>query len=315
MDRHTPRLAAVTGALGYSGRAITQRLLALGWRVRTLTNSPDRPNPFGGALDIRPLAFEDPGELAESLRGCGVLVNTYWVRFNHRNFTHARAVENTRTLFRAARAAGVPRIVHVSIMNPERDPTLEYYRGKAALERDLRLLGVSHAVVRPGVLFGRGDILVNNIAWALRHLPVFGVPGDGAYAIQPMHVDDFADLVVEGALGEGGACVDAGGPETYTFRGLVEMLAGVLGVGTPIISVPPWVGYAVARGVGWWKKDVMLTREEVRGLMGGLLASAEPARGRIRLSEWASEHRETLGRGYASELARRRDGRRTPARP
>jgi NAD(P)-dependent dehydrogenase (short-subunit alcohol dehydrogenase family) len=159
---------AVTGALGYSGRAITEQLLERGARVRTLTNSPGRPNPFGGRLELRPLAFADRAQLVESLRGIDVLVNTYWVRFNHRLFTFDQAVANTRSLFAAAAEAGVRRIVYTSILKPEEGRGLAYYEGKLALEQALRAAGTSYAIVRPGVLFGRGDILVNNIAWMLR---------------------------------------------------------------------------------------------------------------------------------------------------
>ncbi len=199
----------VTGALGYSGKAIAERLIARGDRVRTLTNSPRRPNPFGERLEIRPLAFEDHAGLVESLRGADVLINTYWVRFNHRLFTFERAVANTKTLFRAAREAGVGRIVHVSILHAEGNDDLGYYQGKGELERDLRGLGVAYSILRPGVLFGRGDILVNNIAWTLRRLPVFGVFGDGKYELEPMHVDDFAALAVREADAGENRTVDA----------------------------------------------------------------------------------------------------------
>jgi uncharacterized protein YbjT (DUF2867 family) len=298
-------LHVVTGGLGYSGRAIAERLISGGVRVRTLTNSPRRPNPFGAALEVRPLAFDDHAALVESLKGADVLYNTYWVRFNHRLFTFERAVENTRRLFAAAREAGVGRIVHVSIMKPDVDPSLGYYRGKAALERDLRGLGVPFAILRPGVLFGRGDILVNNIAWALRTLPLFGVFGDGAYELEPMHVDDFADLAVASALGTGHLTVDAKGPERFTYRGLVQEVARIIGVRRQIVSVPAWLGYSVSRLVNPFVRDVIITREEIRGLMGGLLASNSAPTGRTRLTEWAAAHKDELGTRYASEVGRR----------
>lgn len=300
-------LHVVTGALGYSGKAITHRLLARGIRVRTLTNSPGRPNPFGDQLEIRPLGFRDPAALVEHLRGAEVLFNTYWVRFNHTLFTFDQAVENTRVLFRAAREAGVRRIVHVSIMNPERGQDLAYYRGKLALEEDLKSMGVSHAIVRPGVLFGRGDILINNISWAIRHLPLFGVFGDGMYKIAPMHVDDFADLAVREAFKDGDTCHDGNGPETYTYRGLVEMIARTLGVERRIISAPPWLGYGISRIVNPIVGDFIITWEEIKGLMAGLLASEHPSQGVIKLSEWVRANAGTLGVQYANEVGRRTD--------
>ena len=190
---------AVTGAFGYSGRYIAHRLLGAGRQVRTLTNSRPQTDPFGGRVQVSPLSFERPEALASSLSGVRVLYNTYWVRFNHRWFTHAQAVANTLRLFTAACDAGVERIVHVSITNPSADSPLEYFRGKAQLEAALKQSGMSYAILRPTVLFGKEDILINNIAWMLRRFPVFGVFGRGDYRMQPIYVDDLAQLAVENA--------------------------------------------------------------------------------------------------------------------
>lgn len=171
----------VTGAFGYSGKYIAQRLLECGCVVRTLTDSPQRNNPFGDVVSAEPFHFDEPKKLIESLKGVSVLYNTYWVRFNHQDFTFADAVDNTKILFDSARQARVERIVHVSITNPSLDSTLEYFRGKAQLEEALVCSGMSYAILRPAVLFGREDILINNIAWFLRRFPVFGVFGRGHY--------------------------------------------------------------------------------------------------------------------------------------
>ncbi|MEE8459133.1 MAG: NAD-dependent epimerase/dehydratase family protein [Phycisphaerales bacterium] len=300
-------LHVVTGAYGYSGRYIAHRLLEAGAEVRTLTNSPGRENPFGGRVEADPLCFDEPAKLTESLRGAAVLYNTYWVRFNHRTFKHATAVDNTQRLFDAARAAGVGRVVHVSITNPSEDSPLEYFRGKARLERALVESGLPHAILRPAVLFGGRDILVNNIAWMLRRLPVFAVFGDGSYRLQPIHVDDLADLAVREGGGRDNRIVEAIGPETFTYRGLVQAIGRIIGKTRPIISVPPAVGYVVGRIVGAMLRDVVITREEITGLMADLLYVDAPAAGHTKLTDWAERNAATLGTRYASELARRRD--------
>ena len=303
-------LHVVTGAFGYSGQYIAARLLEAGYRVRTLTNSTHRPNPFQGRIDVRPFDFDEPDRLAASLEGARVLYNTYWIRFNYGRgaFTHATAVANTLKLFDAARRAGVQRIVHTSITNPSIDSPLEYFRGKALLERALVESGLSHAILRPAVLFGREDILVNNIAWVLRHLPVFGVFGDGQYRLQPIHVDDFAGLAVTMGQSADNATVDAIGPETFTYRRLTEAIAAAIGVRRAIVPVPPLVGYWVGRVVGLLTGDVTITRQEIRGLMAGLLCTNSPPAGTTKLTEWARDHAATLGVRYASELARRTVG-------
>ena len=298
---------AVTGAFGYSGRYIAQRLLAEGRSVVTLTNSLHRKNPFGDRVTALPFHFDAPDKLAESLRGVSVLYNTYWVRFNHGDFTHADAVRNTETLFRAAKAAGVRRVVHVSITNPSEDSPLEYFSGKARLERALVESSLSQAVLRPTVLFGKEDILVNNIAWALRHLPVFGVFGDGQYKLQPIHVDDLAQLAVEQGTQTRNVTINAIGPETFTYCELDEVIGRIIGRKRPIISVPPGFGYAVGWIIGKLVGDVMITYEEIRGLMDNLLCIDAPAVGRTRLTDWARARSDSLGLHYTSELARRQD--------
>jgi NADH dehydrogenase len=300
-------LHVVTGAFGYSGKYIASRLLEAGCRVRTLTNSLQRANPFGGKVEAHPFDFDDVGKLTESLRGALVLYNTYWVRFNYTDFKHSVAVQNTLKLFEAAKAAGVRRLVHVSITNPSETSHLEYFKGKARLERALIESGLSYAILRPTVLFGKEDILINNIAWMLRRFPVFGVFGDGQYRIQPIYVDDFAELAVQQGCESRNTVIDAIGPETFTYRELVRQIGIIIGKPRPIISIPPVVGYVVGSVVGMLVGDVMITREEIEGLMEDLLFTSSPPPGRTKLTDWAKEHAATLGVHYASELARRRN--------
>ncbi|RME51199.1 MAG: NAD-dependent epimerase/dehydratase family protein [Caldilineae bacterium] len=302
-------LHAVTGAFGYSGQYIARRLLAAGEEVITLTNSLHRPNPFGERVRAYPFHFDNPQKLAKTLEGVSVLYNTYWVRFNHKTFRHADAVANTLTLFAAAKEAGVRRVVHISITNPSEDSPLEYFRGKAQLERALMESGLSYAILRPTVLFGKEDILINNIAWLLRRLPVFGVFGDGNYRLQPIYVDDLARLAVEQGRATGNVILNAIGPETFTYRQLVQTLANVLGLRRIILPVPPVVGYWAGALIGRLTGDVTITREEIAGLMAGLLYVDAPPAGQTRLTDWARANADTLGVRYANELARRRGTR------
>ena len=297
---------AVTGAFGYSGRYIARRLLRAGKTVRTLTNSPDRTGEFQGQIPAFPFAFDHPDRLAESLAGVSVLYNTYWVRFNHRSFKHSIAVENTQKLFEAAKKAGVRRIVHTSITNSHPRSPLEYFSGKAALEKSLVESGISYAILRPTVLFGNEDILINNIAWMLRRFPLFGVFGDGEYKLQPIFVDDFAALAVEKGEQETNRFVEAIGPETFTYRELIETISTILlGKKRPILSVPDWFGLAVGKAIGLMTGDVVITKEEIQGLKSNLLYVDAPPAGTTRLTDWLAEHRETVGIRYAGELARR----------
>ena len=298
---------AVTGAYGYSGKYITQRLLDGGHTVITLTNSLHRDNPFGDKVTAFPFNFDAPDTLAASLQDVDVLINTYWVRFNHKLFSHANAVANTKTLFESAVKARVKRVVHISITNPSEDSPLEYFSGKAELEKALMDSGLSYAILRPTVLFGKEDILINNIAWALRRFPVFGVFGDGQYKLQPIYVDDLAQIAVEQSLSSENVIIDAIGPETFTYRELVAQIGERIGKRRLIVSIPPPLGLFVGTCIGWCVNDVFITKAEIEGLMQNLLYVESPPAGNTPLTGWIKENAEMLGRRYASELARRRD--------
>jgi NADH dehydrogenase len=295
----------VTGAFSYSGSRIAELLIASGREVRTLTHHLDREHPLRGRVQAAPYRFDDPAALARSLEGISTLYNTYWVRFERGRTTFANAVANSRVLFEAARRAGVARIVCVSIANPSVDSPLPYYRGKALVEQALADSQVPYAIVRPTFFFGGGrDILANNIAWILRRMPLFAVPGDGRYLVQPIHVDDFARICLEAAHAPPDVIMDAAGPDTMSFLELVRAVRDAVGRPTPIVHVPAPAMNTLARALGFLVHDVVLTADEIRGLTAGLLASHQPALGRISFIEWLNDHGATLGRSYLNELDR-----------
>lgn len=294
---------AVTGAFSYSGKYIARRLLAQGDEVLTLTGHPQRPDPFNGKIPAYPLNF-DVADMAKNLAGVEILYNTYWIRFDHGENTQARAVENTRKLIQAAQQAGVRRLVHISITQPAADSRLPYFSGKAANEKALRESGLSYAILRPTVLFGTEDILINNIAWLLRRFPVFGQIGDGQYRLQPIFVDDLAALAVTAGKQSENLTWDAVGPDIFSFDQLVRLVGKSIGCQRPLIHLPPRLALRAAQLISRLVGDVLLTPEEVEGLMANLLISAETPRGATHLADWLAANRDSLGAGYASELAR-----------
>jgi uncharacterized protein YbjT (DUF2867 family) len=297
-------LDVVTGAFGYIGRYIARRLLAQGRRLKTLTGHPQRPNPFGDAVEVASFSFHRPGELERHLEGCDTLYNTYWIRFAHGGIDFERAVSNSRTLVRAARRAGVRKFVHISITNPSEDSPLPYFRGKAQVERCIGESGLSYSIIRPTVVFGAEDILINNIAWLLRRLPLFAIPGSGDYRLQPVFVEDLAAIAVEAGQQPHSETLDAVGPEIHCFEGLVRLLAKTVGSRALILHVPPQAALLAAKVVGLMVGDVILTADEVRGLMANLLVSAHPPRGRKPLTQWLAENADRVGASYSSEIAR-----------
>ncbi len=300
MEQTDGALNIVTGAFGFTGRYIAEKLLTMGERVRTLTNHPRARMPFEAA----PLDFQDPQGLASSMAGATVLYNTYWVRFAYGDVGNAKAVENTRRLIRAAEEAGVKRIVHVSITNPSRDSSLPYFEGKAEVEDAIRSSSLAYAILRPAVVFGKEDILINNIAWFLRRFPFFAIPGKGDYKLQPIFVEDLADLAVAAGHGTENVVMDAVGPEIYQYDDLVQLIRESVRSRSRIVRISPAVVCAASRVLGWLVHDVVLTKDEVSGLMANLLVSKEAPTGKTSLRSWLRENAQTIGTNYASELAR-----------
>ena len=300
-----PSIDLVTGAFSYSGSHIAERLLDSGRQVRTLTFHPDRPHSLQARVEAFAYRFDDPVALARSLEGVSTLYNTFWVRFDHGQTSFANAIERSRMLFFAARTAGVERIVHLSITNPSIESPLPYFRGKALVEYALAQSGVRYSIVRPTWIFGgERDVLVNNIAWILRRMPAFAVPGTGTYQVQPVHVDDLARICIDAAGSGDDLVIDAAGPETMPFSVLVGLVRTAVNARSPIIPLPPRLMTAAARALGLLVRDVVLTPDEITGLMAGLLVSHNPPRGQTAFSQWLDEHKGYVGRSYANELHR-----------
>jgi uncharacterized protein YbjT (DUF2867 family) len=299
-----PGFDVVTGAFSFTGRFIARRLLADGRRVRTMTNHPQRPGAQEIDADVAPLQFTDRAALVETFRGADVFYNTYWVRFRHGGIGFGDAVANTRTLLSAAAEAGVRKVVHISVSNPSIDSRLDYYAGKARTEEIVRVSGLPWAVVRPTLIFGRGDILINNIAWLLRRMPVFLIPDRGLYRVQPVAGEDVAEIATWAAAQSENVVVDAAGPEIISYADLVGSVAVAVGRRPRVVNLPPSLTLLAGDVVGLLVRDVMLTRQELEGLMDELLVSKEAPRGRRHVDDWLLMSAESLGKRYASELDR-----------
>ena len=294
----------VTGAFGYSGAAIAQELRAAGHQVRTLTGHPGRASSGDAGIDVRPLDFTDPDGLERDLRGAHTLYNTYWVRFSRGGASHAAAVSNSRVLFAAAARAGIRRIVHVSITHADISSPYPYFSGKASVEAGLREVGVPYAIARPAILFGGNGVLLNNIAWLLRRLPVFAIGGRGDYHVRPIHIDDLARLCLSLGGRTDDVTVDAVGPESLPFREIVLAIRAAVGSRALVVPAPGWAIPPLSAALGAVLRDVLLTREEYEAMADGLADSDGPSTGSTGLSEWIAGHGQELGRSYANELTR-----------
>lgn len=298
------KLAAVTGAFSYSGSYIAQALMDKGWETLTLTRRPERAHPLQGKVQAFPLDFEDRGALTRNLEGVDCLVNTYWVRFKHPGSDFEQAVRNISFLVEAAREAGVRRVVHLSVSNPNVHSPLPYYSGKARAEEVVRSSGLSYAILQPTLIFGKEEVLVNNIAWLLRHSPFFAIPGDGSYRLQPIYVEDLAKSAAQAADQDKNEVISLAGPEVLTFEELVRFLAEVVDSRAKIFHAPPAIALMLARLLGLAMRDVLLTRDELQGLMDELLYVGDDIYGTTSFKVWARRHVGDLGRRYSNEIKR-----------
>ena len=305
LDMETGELNVVTGAFSYTGKYITRRLLSMGEEVRTLTGRPDRENPFGHRVKAFPFNFDRPKELTDSLRGAKTLYNTYWVRYPHGQVSFDRAIENSKTLIAAAEGAGIHRIVHISITNPSEDSPFPYFRGKALVEKAITQSKLSYAIIRPTVIFGPEGVLFNNIAWLLRKFPIFAIPGSGDYRIQPVFVEDVADIAIRAGHQDNNIVLDAVGQETFTFDELVRMIARQINSRAKIVHISPGLALVLAKLIGCGLRDMVITKDEIDGLMSNLLVSEGQPTAATRFSEWLGQNADNIGVRYISGLKRR----------
>ena len=298
-------LDVVTGAFGFTGSRIAERLLGAGREVRTISRRAPGGHTLAQQVAVQPYGFSQPDELRDQLRGVEVLYITYWMRFPRGGVTFEPIVENVRRLVAAAVAADVRRLVYISVSNATHDASTAYFRAKAEAEEAVRAAGRSYAIIRPTLLYGEGDILINNMAWALRRLPVVGIPGDGRYRVQPVYVDDVADLAVDLGRRADDVETDACGPEVFTFDELVRQVRRAVRSRALLWHMPVSAVLAGTGLMGFFLRDVVLTRDEVRELMESLLVSGSGAPPRpTRFSQWLEARAESIGRRWASELAR-----------
>jgi NADH dehydrogenase len=294
----------VTGSFGYIGKYITRELLARGQEVKTITTHPGKPNPFGEQVQAAPYNFENPSQLTTNLAGCDTLFNTYWVRFNYRQWSFDQALANTEILFNCAKLAGVRKIVQISVTNPSERDALPYYRGKALQEKALRELGVDYAIVRPTLVFGKEDILVNNIAWTIRKFPLVPIFGSGTYQVQPVFVEDLARIAADISQVQGSQTIDAIGPEIFTYEAFLRLIAHELNRKIAFAHMSPALGILLGKIIGLVVNDVVLTKDELRGLMENKLTSTQEPNGQTLFSVWLRDNKRLIGSQYTSELNR-----------
>lgn len=287
----------VTGAFGNVGSAIAARLRGAGRHVRTLTSQPD---PGVAGIEVHPFSFDDPRRLAAAFEGVDTFYNTYWKRTGWKHDSggspYQPGVERSAALFRAATAAGVRRIVHLSVANADQAPQYPYFRAKAEVEALLRDGSTPHVVIRPALIFGGHSPLLDQLAKVLRRSPVFAIAGDGAYRVRPVHVDDVARLCVTSEASSPAHPIDAVGPDRLTFNEFVVAVRSAVGARSLLVHVPPRPVLWAAKAIGAVMGEELLTRDELLSTIDGIADTDGPATGEVSFTAWVATHGAELGR-------------------
>ncbi len=249
----------VAGGSGFIGRAIVRRLVASGAEVAVVTAHPERSAARIAALGATAVIGDvrDPASLGRAVAGMEAVVQaltfpTFPVEKKSRGFTFEEFDHlGTERLVRAAAAAGVGRFAYASGAGAAPDAPKTWYRAKWAGEEAIRATGIAAAIVRPSWVYGPGDRALNRFVTFYRRLPFVPVVGDGRQRLQPVFVDDVAD-VFERALRPGAptGTVEIGGPEVMSMDGVLTAMMDVIGARKPLVHVPaalPKLAGSVAR--------------------------------------------------------------------
>ncbi|MDE1834491.1 MAG: NAD(P)H-binding protein [Candidatus Micrarchaeota archaeon] len=294
----------VIGGTGFTGKYITKCLLKYKHKVVALTKHVNRDNEFGRKITIKPLDFENQENLVETMNGSRCVFNTYWVRFNYGGSSFDEAVRNSKAIIDACVDAKVKRLVHISVLDPSKNYKYDYFRAKMEVESYIEKSGLSYAILRPALLFGEEDILMNNITYLIRKYGLFFIFGSGEYKVTPTYVGDVAkEAVLQSRLNKN-IIEDALGPEAFGFEELVRYIATTIGRPTRVAHLNKAFIPLVSKFLNICMHEPVVTSDEMGLLMdNGLYSDSKPI-GSIRFSKWLKERKDTYGTEYHSETKR-----------
>ncbi len=233
----------VFGGAGFVGRYIVKRLAAAGAGVRVACRDPERAKflkPAGGVGQVVPVQanLRYPESVRAAVEGVDAVVNCVGVLASRgpQSFSAIHAA-GAGAVAAAAAEAGAGKLVHISAIGADAESTAEYARSKAAGEAAVREAFAQAAILRPSIVVGPEDDFFNRFAFLARFLPALPLIGGGLTRFQPAYVGDVADAALE-ALDRPGGLFELGGPKTYTFRQLMELLLEEIGRKRLLVPVP-----------------------------------------------------------------------------
>ena len=259
-------LVTVFGGTGFLGRRIVERLGAAGARVRVaVRHTTEGVPPQGGDVEVVYADVRDGTTVAQAVRDSDAVVNAVGLYVEQGEATfQAVHVDGAQEVARAAREAGIPRLVHLSGIGADVNSESSYVRSRALGELAVREACTEATILRPSVLFGRGDALFRSLAAITRISPVFPLFGDGSTRLQPVFVGDVAEAVVKavGSPSASGKVYELGGPRVYRYKELVELVLVHLKRRRVLVPVPFFVWEIQATLLGILPNPP-LTRDQV----------------------------------------------------
>jgi NADH dehydrogenase len=281
---------AVFGGTGFLGHRVVQRLLDRDFSVRVASRHPERtaalfPDVQLGIESIH-ADINDDRSVAAAVAGVEGVVNAVglYVETGHQTFRSIHVTAAARVALRA-REAGVERLIHVSGIGSDAGSASPYIRSRGEGERVVREAFPTATLIRPSVMFGRGDAFVGPVARMLRRLPIFPLFGRGQTQLQPAHVEDVAEAIARAIqTAEPRMYYELGGPRIYTYKALLQMLAQHLGRKPILVPIPFGLWSALAYGAEMLPQPP-ITRNQVELMQIDSVASpGAPGFGDLRIS-------------------------------
>jgi len=273
---------AVTGGTGFVGRNIARALVADGHEVVLVARGRDCTDPLirqSSGVRFVPIGLDDAEKLAQAFAGCAALAHCAGINRELSGQAYQRVhVDGTRNVIAAARRAGAEKVALISFLRARPNCGSSYHESKWAAEEIVRSSGLDYTVFKCGVIYGRGDHMLDHLSHAFYTFPLFAFVGFKDKPIRPNAVEDVTRILKASLAGRALSrqTVSVLGPEELTSREAVRRVARVVGKQPLMFRMPVWFHYVL----GWLCECLMTTplvsMAQVRMLSEGLAEPCPP---------------------------------------
>jgi len=258
----------LTGGSGFIGRRVAARLVDGGHKVRALARGRRRADLPDGVEVAQGNVVSGEG-LPEAMAGVEKVIHLVAIIRERGDQTFQTVIwRGTERVVEAAKVAAVKKLVYVSAIGAQDDPTYPYLQAKWQAERAVMRSGLNHTILRPSIVFGEGDEFINALAGLVRYNPLVPVAGDGKTKFQPLWVEDLVTCIVA-CLDEdahNGEVLEVGGPEHLTYDQMLDIVKEALGKSRMKLHVPLAVMRPLAQVMEWVLPKPPVTREQLKML-------------------------------------------------